>query len=180
MRIIDGWLDFATSCPSPNCNDRISGADVDLLVIHNISLPAGQFGTPYIRQLFTNCLNPDAHESFADIAGLQVSSHLLIARDGSVTQFVPFHRRAWHAGVSEWQGREGCNDFSIGIELEGTDDLPYDARQYAMLAEVTRLLMQDYQKLTPETITGHSNIAPGRKTDPGDAFDWGHYRSLLS
>ena len=180
MRITDGWLDAATPCASPNCNERPPGADINLLVIHNISLPAGQFGGPYIRQLFTNCLNPDAHETFADIADLQVSAHLLIARDGTITQFVPFHYRAWHAGVSEWQGRAGCNDFSIGIELEGTDEQPYEDQQYQALSEVTRLLIEAYPNLTSETITGHSDIAPGRKTDPGSAFNWDRYRSHLS
>ncbi len=180
MNIQQGWLDVAVRCPSPNCDDRPRNVDIDLLVIHNISLPAGHFGGPYIEQLFTNCLSAESHESFDVIAPLQVSAHLLIRRDGTIIQFVPFYRRAWHAGVSNWQGREACNDFSIGIELEGADDIPYEGIQYQRLAAVTRTLMSCYLKLTPRTITGHSDIAPGRKTDPGKAFDWNYYTSLLA
>ena len=185
MKIVDGWLaddeqGTLEHCPSPNFNERPDSIDIELLVIHNISLPAGSFGGPYIHNLFTNCLDPQAHESFRNIAGLEVSAHLLIRRDGSVTQFVPFHKRAWHAGVSSWNGREQCNDFSIGIELEGADGTPYEKAQYQRLQQVTKLLMNKYPKLTSENITGHSDIAPGRKTDPGPAFHWKAYLSSLS
>ncbi|CAM3578615.1 1,6-anhydro-N-acetylmuramyl-L-alanine amidase AmpD [Parendozoicomonas haliclonae] len=179
MKISQGWLDQAQKCPSPNHNLRPDSSEIGLLVIHNISLPAGHFGGPHIEQLFTNCLDVSAHPSFEEIAGLEVSAHLLIRRDGTLIQFVPFHLRAWHAGVSCWEGREACNDFSIGIELEGTDTTPFEQAQYQALAGVTEALFQAYPNLTPDTITGHSDIAPGRKTDPGEAFDWEYYRSLL-
>ncbi|MCL6270535.1 1,6-anhydro-N-acetylmuramyl-L-alanine amidase AmpD [Sansalvadorimonas sp. 2012CJ34-2] len=179
MKIENGWLDAARICPSPNFDKRPEGTDIDLLVIHNISLPPGQFGGSYINQLFTNTLNPDDHPFFQEVAGMEVSAHLLISRDGSCTQFVSFDDRAWHAGVSCWQGRTACNDFAIGIELEGADDVAYDERQYEALAAVTRELLVAYPKLTVDTITGHSDIAPGRKTDPGKAFDWQRYRSLI-
>lgn len=177
--ITDGRLSGAVFCPSPNCNDRPAQTAVDLLVIHGISLPAGRFGGPFIHQLFTNCLDETADDSFADLKGLEVSAHLLIERNGAVTQFVPFHKRAWHAGVSCWQGRSNCNDFSIGIELEGTDDQPYETAQYQQLARVSRALMAHFPGLTPDRIVGHSDIAPGRKTDPGPAFDWAAWRRLL-
>ncbi len=180
MQIQDGWLSTAQRCPSPNHNKRPEGTAIDLLVIHNISLPAGCFGAPYIEQLFTNCLDRDADPSFVELDGLEVSAHLFIRRDGSVIQFVPFSERAWHAGISCWQGRNNCNDFSIGIELEGTDTTPYEPVQYQVLAQVTKTLMTSYPTLTPQTITGHSDIAPGRKTDPGPAFDWHYYHSLLA
>ncbi len=179
MKIIDGWLSGVVIYPSPNSNSRPEGCEVELLVIHNISLPPGQFGGPYICQLFTNCLNSEEHPYFQGIADIEVSAHLLIARDGTCTQFVSFDDRAWHAGMSCWNNRTGCNDYSIGIELEGTDDVPFDDRQYATLAEVTKALLRTYPKLTVENITGHSDIAPGRKTDPGKAFDWLRYRSLI-
>ena len=184
MEIVDGWLlDDGTNaverCPSPNCNERPEPADIELLVIHNISLPPGSFGGPHIHELFTNSLDPNAHEYFADIAHLEVSAHILIRRDGAITQFVPFTQRAWHAGVSSWNGREGCNDFSIGIELEGADDVPYEPAQYKKLQEVTRLLLKVYPKLTAQNIAGHCDIASGRKTDPGPAFQWNAYLSSL-
>jgi AmpD protein len=157
--------------PSPNCNDR-PGREVSLLVIHNISLPPGEFGGGHIAELFTNRLEPGGHPFFAAIQGLQVSAHLLIERDGRLTQFVPFDRRAWHAGRSSFRGRTACNDFSIGIELEGTDHLPYSEAQYERLIAVTRALLATYPLLSPDTIVGHSDIAPGRKSDPGPAFDW--------
>lgn len=174
-----GLLADARQEPSPNCNDRPGGSAIDLLVIHNISLPPGQFGGGYIQQFFQNCLTPDAHPYFAEIAELQVSAHLLITREGQAIQFVPFHRRAWHAGVSCFQGRQQCNDFSIGIELEGADDIPYTDAQYARLQSISCALLQAYPAITPERIVGHSDIAPGRKTDPGPAFNWPRYRASL-
>ena len=173
-----GLMAEARQCPSPNCDDR-PGMPVDLLVIHNISLPPGQFGGSYIDALFTNTLDPEADDYFAGIADLKVSSHLLIRRKGECVQYVPFHRRAWHAGVSCYGNRESCNDFSIGIELEGTDDLPYDEAQYETLSAVVVALLNAYPSLSVERITGHSDIAPGRKTDPGPAFNWSHFRGLL-
>ena len=179
MQINNGWLTTASQCPSPNFNERPADTEISLLVIHNISLPAGYFGGPYIEQLFTNCLDTNADPSFCILQGLEVSAHLFIRRDGSVIQFVPFHRRAWHAGISRWHGRDNCNDFSIGIELEGTDTVPYEERQYQVLAAITRLLMATWPALTVNNIAGHSDIAPDRKTDPGKAFDWDYYSSLI-
>ncbi|WP_027852258.1 1,6-anhydro-N-acetylmuramyl-L-alanine amidase AmpD [Marinobacterium litorale] len=167
-----------SKAPSPNCDDR-PGEEISLLVVHNISLPPGQFGGPGIRQLFTNCLDPDEHPFYREIHELRVSAHLLIDREGQVIQFVPFEKRAWHAGVSQFEGRERCNDFSIGIELEGADDIPYTDIQYQVLADVTRELMALYPEITPDRIVGHCDIAPGRKTDPGPAFDWERYRNLI-
>lgn len=167
-----GLLHGARQCPSPNYNDRPDPADISLLVIHGISLPPEQFGSDDIDRFFTNCLEPDRHPYFQEICALQVSAHLLIRRDGEVVQYVPFHQRAWHAGESEFDGRTNCNDFSIGIELEGTDELPYEPAQYAQLQNVIRLLQQAYPAIRPERIVGHCDIAPGRKTDPGPAFDW--------
>jgi AmpD protein len=164
--------------PSPNCNARPED-EISLLVIHNISLPPGQFGGGHVAELFTNRLDPNGHPFFAEIEGLEVSAHLLIERDGRMTQFVPFDRRAWHAGRSCFQGREACNDFSIGIELEGTDDCPYTDAQYECLIAVTQALLTTYPQLGSETITGHSDIAPGRKTDPGPAFDWARFLAAL-
>lgn len=177
--IKSGWLSGAQHCLSPNKNERPDGVDVSLLVIHNISLPPGQFGGGYVQAFFQNCLNTQLHPYFAEIAGLQVSSHLLIERDGKVTQFVGFNERAWHAGASCFAGVANCNDYSIGIELEGTDCEPYSDAQYQQLAKVTRQLLATYPKLSPARITGHEHIAPGRKTDPGPAFDWPRYFSLI-
>lgn len=174
----EGWCSAARCCPSPNCNERPQG-EVSLLVIHNISLPPGQFGTGEVENLFLNRLDPKAHPYFAGIAALRVSAHFLIERDGALTQFVPCSARAWHAGVSCFAGREQCNDFSIGIELEGTDELPYTDTQYRMLGVLSRVLQRAYPAITAERICGHSDIAPGRKTDPGPAFDWPRYRGLL-
>ena len=174
-----GWLRDAAHVPSPNHNLRPENTQVDLLVIHNISLPPGEFGSGYVERFFCNQLNADEHPYFATIADLQVSSHLLIDRDGQVTQFVPFYARAWHAGASQFSGRENCNDFSIGIELEGTDQLPYSDSQYQRLAEITRQLMAQFPAITTERIVGHSDISPGRKTDPGPAFDWARYKSNI-
>ncbi len=178
MRIVDGMLSGCRSLPSPNCRPR-NGVEIELLVIHNISLPPGEFGTGRIEQLFTNCLPADGHPYFAGIADLRVSSHLLIDRAGAVTQFVPFTMQAWHAGRSSFHGRERCNEFSIGIELEGTDFTPFTAAQYDALVAVTEALMRAYPGLNRERITGHSDIAPGRKTDPGPRFDWARYLSRL-
>nr|WP_154325310.1 1,6-anhydro-N-acetylmuramyl-L-alanine amidase AmpD [Pantoea sp. 201603H] len=179
MQLQDGWIIGVKQVPSPHFNLRPDNEAPSLLVVHNISLPPGEFGGPYIDALFTGTLDADAHPFFAEIVHLRVSAHCLIRRNGEIVQYVSFDQRAWHAGVSCYQGREGCNDFSIGIELEGTDTLAYTAVQYRALAEVTRLLMQHYP-LTAEHITGHSDIAPGRKTDPGDAFDWDKFRCVLS
>ncbi|HOW75730.1 MAG TPA: 1,6-anhydro-N-acetylmuramyl-L-alanine amidase AmpD [Candidatus Competibacteraceae bacterium] len=182
MRIdpVTGLLHTARQAPSPNSDDRLAGTAVELIVIHGISLPPGEFGGPWIDALFTNTLDPAAHPYFQAIAGLCVSAHLLIRRDGEVVQYVPFHRRAWHAGESVYAGRHRCNDFSIGIELEGADHLPYDDRQYPLLATVIRTLWQAYPTITPDRLVGHADIAPGRKTDPGPAFDWSRLRRLLN
>ncbi len=166
-----GWCQDVIHCPSPNCNARPTD-EIALLVIHNISLPPGQFGTGKVQEFFTNRLNRDEHPYFASIAALQVSAHFLIERDGQVTQFVSCRERAWHAGVSCFDGREGCNDFSLGIELEGTDELPYSDAQYQALVRLIKALRVEYPQLSGERICGHSDIAPGRKTDPGDSFDW--------
>lgn len=165
--------------PSPNRDARADPEDLALLVIHNISLPAGRFGTGHIESLFCNTLDCTAHDSFADLDGVAVSAHLLIARSGQITQFVPFNARAWHAGVSHWRGRQGCNDFSIGIELEGTDERPYTKAQYRSLVRVTKALLARYPRMSPEAIVGHQDIAPHRKTDPGSAFDWARYLNAL-
>ncbi|WP_092876757.1 1,6-anhydro-N-acetylmuramyl-L-alanine amidase AmpD [Izhakiella capsodis] len=179
MQLEAGRLIGARQVASPHHNSRPHGEQPSLLVIHNISLPPGEFGGPWIDALFTGTLDPEAHPYFAEIAGLCVSAHCLIRRDGEIVQYVPFSERAWHAGISCWQERECCNDFSIGIELEGTDTLPYTDQQYRALVQVTRLLMQHYP-LTVANITGHSDIAPQRKTDPGAAFDWQRYHQMLT
>lgn len=178
--VITGLLDEARFVASPNCDDCPGGGSMELVVLHNISLPPGEFGGPWIEALFTNRLPADEHPYFAEIEGLEVSSHLLIRRDGGLVQFVPFNRRAWHAGESRYQGRERCNDFSIGIELEGTDELPYEAVQYQKLVDVLKALFVAYPSLSPEHLTGHEHIAPGRKTDPGPAFDWDWLRHELA
>ncbi|CUS47374.1 MAG: N-acetylmuramoyl-L-alanine amidase AmpD [Idiomarinaceae bacterium HL-53] len=164
---------------SPHADDRPDADDISLLVIHGISLPAGEFNTPYIDDLFMGCLNCQSHPSFSPLEGLRVSAHCVIFRTGQLVQYVPFNRRAWHAGVSEFQGRERCNDFSIGIELEGTDTTPYTEAQYEALIAVTKELLRTYPKLSLERIVGHEHIAPGRKTDPGPAFDWSRFRAAL-
>lgn len=171
-----GLVEGALYVPSPNCDDRPPGAGIEVLVIHSISLPPGQFGGPGIEQLFCNCLDPEAHPYYREIHGLEVSAHLLLRRDGSIRQFVPLHRRAWHAGQSYCEGRTRVNDFSIGIELEGADDVPFEDAQYRALGDITRALMQAYPAITPAHIYGHSDISPGRKTDPGPHFDWARYR----
>lgn len=166
---IGGMCAGAVYVPSPNCDERPDEAVISLLVVHNISLPPGEFGGSGVVELFTNRLDPEAHPYYQSIAGLRVSSHFFVRRTGELFQFVPCELRAWHAGVSVWNGHERCNDFSIGVELEGTDDLPYADEQYATLADLTRALFQRYGSLD---FAGHSDIAPGRKTDPGPAFDW--------
>ena len=167
-----GLLNVARYLQSPNFDSRPDGVQPELIVIHGISLPPGEFGGEHIDRLFTNTLEPTTHPYFADMADLRVSAHLLIRRDGGIVQYVPFHLRAWHAGQSSFQGRTACNDFSIGIELEGTDDLPYTNEQYAQLFEVVAVLLRTYSGLSAENIVGHSDISPGRKTDPGPGFDW--------
>jgi N-acetyl-anhydromuramoyl-L-alanine amidase len=172
----DGLIGGAQYLRSPNCDERPAGSVIDLLVIHNISLPPGQFGGPAIIDLFLNRLDPAAHPYYAAVAALRVSAHFLIRRHGELIQFVPCAKRAWHAGVSCWRGRERCNDFSIGVELEGSDDVPFERAQYEKLAALTRALMARYPIAD---IAGHSDIAPGRKTDPGPCFDWSRYRALV-
>ncbi|MCY1396935.1 1,6-anhydro-N-acetylmuramyl-L-alanine amidase AmpD [compost metagenome] len=173
-----GWCHGARHCPSPNFNVRPEG-EISLLVIHNISLPPAQFATGKVQEFFQNRLDVTEHPYFEGIAQLRVSAHFLIERDGALTQFVSCLERAWHAGVSRFDGREGCNDFSLGIELEGTDDLPFTDAQYQTLTALTRQLQAAYPAITLARICGHSDIAPGRKTDPGPAFDWARYRAGL-
>ena len=177
--VTDHKLDQAEQIPSPNCDLRPSSATLDLIVIHNISLPPGQFGNGYIENFFCNQLNCDSHPYFESLRQMRVSSHLLINRDGKVIQFVAFNQRAWHAGQSCYQGRQACNDFSIGIELEGTDTDPYEMVQYSSLVAVTQALISTYPTLSIDAIVGHCDIAPERKTDPGEAFDWQQYRQQL-
>jgi N-acetyl-anhydromuramoyl-L-alanine amidase len=174
-----GLMPEVRQLASPNHDSRPLGVVADLIVVHGISLPPGEFDGPWIDRLFTNSLPPEVHPYFADVSALRVSSHLCIRRDGSVTQYVSFNERAWHAGPSSYDGRNACNDFSIGIELEGTDTLPYEEAQYRALSEVVAALCRAYPQLNPARIAGHSDIAPGRKTDPGPAFDWPHARRLI-
>ncbi len=178
MRLVDGWLAGVKHVPSPHFDCRPEDETPSLLVVHNISLPPGEFGGPWIDALFTGQLDPDAHPYFADIAHLRVSAHCLIRRDGEIVQYVPFDKRAWHAGVSVYQGRERCNDFSIGIELEGTDTLPYTDEQYQQLTLLTCLLIKHYPSIAHH-MTGHCDIAPVRKTDPGPSFDWTRFRQSV-
>jgi AmpD protein len=161
---------------SPFFDERPAGVVADLIVLHGISLPPGEFGGPWIARLFTGNLPADAHPEFRERAALRVSAHLLLRRDGAIEQFVSFNDRAWHAGKSSWQGRDACNDYSIGIECEGADDVPYEAAQYATLATLLPMLMAAYPSITRERIVGHSDVAPGRKTDPGESFDWAQVR----
>ena len=174
------WLQPVRRLPSPNCDDRPVAAVIDLLVIHGISLPPGEYGGDYIDRLFTNCLDPGEHSCFSEIAHLCVSAHLLINRYGEITQYVPFPMRAWHAGESEFCGRTACNDYSIGIELEGCDEEPYTLPQYHSLATITQVLQRQWQDIQKDRIVGHSDIAPGRKTDPGPSFNWDFYFSLVA
>jgi len=175
-----GLLASARQVASPNFDARPEGVVPELIVVHGISLPPNEFGGPWIEALFLNCLPWDEHPYFKSIEGLKASSHLLIRRDGQLVQFVSFNGRAWHAGASNYRGRERCNDFSIGIELEGADDLPYEPVQYRVLAETIDALCRAYPTLSHDRVTGHSDIAPGRKTDPGPAFDWALLRRLLA
>ncbi len=172
-----GVVDGAIWVPSPNFDARPEDARIDLVVVHNISLPPGEFGGPWIDALFQNRLDPEAHPYFLDIAGLEVSAHFLIRRDGELRQYVSTDLRAWHAGVSCWNGRERCNDFSIGVELEGADDVPFAEDQYERLAALVQSLRARYGALE---FTGHSDIAPQRKTDPGPWFDWGRFRASVT
>ena len=177
--IKDGYLTAAVQCPSPNANLRPHGQSVSLLVIHNISLPPGKFGTGCVQSFFTNQLDTSLDPYFQTIAELQVSAHVFIERDGAITQFVPFEARAWHAGASSFEGIANCNDYSIGIELEGCDNIAYTDAQYNALAKVTRQILVAYPLITAERIVGHNQIAPERKTDPGEAFDWDRFYKLL-
>jgi AmpD protein len=174
-----GLLTGARYLASPNADERPAGIVPDLIIVHGISLPPGEFGGAWIDQLFTNCLDSRMHPYFAQICELKVSAHVLIRRDGELVQYVPFQRRAWHAGASTYCGRARCNDFSIGIELEGTDHVAYEDIQYVRLAGTIKALMEAYPSLSEEHIAGHSDVAAGRKTDPGPAFDWRHLRKLL-
>jgi AmpD protein len=178
--VATGLIHGARYVPSPNHDARPSGVVPELIVVHGISLPPDEYGGPWIDRLFSNQLPPDGHPYFRQVAGLRVSSHMLIRRDGEWVQYVPLHLRAWHAGASSYQGRERCNDFSIGIELEGSDTVAYEPVQYAGLARLILLLCAAYPTLSTERLVGHSDIAPGRKTDPGPAFDWPRLRALLN
>jgi len=174
-----GLLEPVHYLASSHCDVRPEHTVIDMIVVHNISLPPGEFGTGAVEKFFCGTLDFSLHEYYASIAHLRVSSHLFISREGKITQFVPFHKRAWHAGESAFAGRTNCNDFSIGIELEGTDHLPYEKKQYTILTEVIQLLTKQYPAITRDRIVGHSDIAPQRKTDPGPAFDWPHLDCLL-
>lgn len=165
----DGWMSAARRIDSTNFDERPAGEEISLVVVHAISLPPSQFGSNDIERLFTNTLDPTAHPYFSEIIHLRVSAHFLIRRDGGLIQFVSCHKRAWHAGVSSWQGRERCNDFSVGIELEGSDSLPFEDAQYRQLADLIEWLRKGFPI---ESIVGHSDVSPGRKTDPGPCFDW--------
>jgi AmpD protein len=178
--VASGWLVPVRRVESPNCDARPPGIETDLIVVHGISLPPGEFGGPWIDRLFCNTLPPEAHPYFARIWEMKVSTHVLIDRKGELTQYVPFHLRAWHAGQSSYEGRNGCNDYSVGIELEGTDASAYEERQYHVLAHLIVLLCRAYPTLSPMRIVGHSDVAPGRKTDPGPAFDWPRLRTLVA
>lgn len=174
----DGWCPQARQMLSPNHNDRPEGQPVELLVIHNISLPPGQFGGPYITDMFLNRLDCDQHPFFDQLRKLKVSSHFFIKRTGELIQFVPTEKRAWHAGASSFMGREGCNDFSVGIEVEGTDFVPFEPAQYKTLAALTKALAARYPQM--KNVTGHEHIAPIRKTDPGPFFDWTGYCQAMA
>lgn len=177
--IDEGWLAPARYCPSPNHNARPHGTRVDTLVVHGITMPPGQFGGGHIDALFGNRLDPNAHPAFAQVAAQHVSAHVLISRTGSVTQYVNFEQRAWHAGRSCFGGRGNVNDFAIGVELEGTDDCPYTMAQYRQLGRLAATLLRYYPDMTRSRIVGHSEIAPTRKTDPGPAFDWQRFGQAL-
>ena len=180
LDVASGTLPGARQVASPNHDARPAGCVIELVVVHGISLPPGVFGGDAVERLFTNTLELDAHPYFRQLKDLRVSAHLWIRCDGESVQFVPFHKRAWHAGQSVWRGREGCNDFSVGIELEGADDVPYEDIQIQRLAETVQALCQAYPSLSAERVVGHSDIAPGRKTDPGSGFDWDAFRARLA
>ncbi|OGT58078.1 MAG: N-acetyl-anhydromuranmyl-L-alanine amidase [Gammaproteobacteria bacterium RIFCSPHIGHO2_12_FULL_42_10] len=179
VNLADGRLEGAIECLSPHCDDRLPGGVIDAIVIHGISLPPGEFGSDAIEHFFCGQPVTSMHLALSSLEGIRVSSHLLIKRTGEVMQFVPFMQRAWHAGVSSFMGRTNCNDFSIGIELEGTDDIAYEAIQYARLSKIILALIQAYPAITMDRIVGHSDIAPNRKTDPGPLFNWDYLRRLL-
>ena len=182
FQIDQGLLHPARQQPSPHCDARPPDTVISLIVVHGISLPPGRFGGPYIDRLFTGTLDErdaQVHPVLGPLRGSKVCAHLLVRRNGDVTQYAPLHRRAWHAGESSFQGRPNCNDFSIGIELEGCDRIPYHDRQYPVLAQLCQCLMAHYPAILPEHVIGHSDIAPGRKTDPGPAFDWARLHRLL-
>lgn len=177
--LLTGLLNPVRYKPSSHCDER-PDTPIDMIVIHGISLPPGQFGTNAVEDFFCGQLDYSQHDYFLTIKPLKVSAHLLIKRDGEIIQFVPFHKRAWHAGESTFQGRSRCNDFSIGIELEGTDDIPYDQKQYLQLITIIQLLLSAYPMIRKERIIGHQDIAPGRKTDPGSAFDWDYLKGNIT
>lgn len=177
--MINPILPQADYIPTSHCDERPKNTEISLLVIHNISLPPNEFGGDYIQYFFTGCLDPNLHPYFADIYQMRVSAHCVIKRDGHIMQFVPFDKRAWHAGVSSFQGIQKCNDYSIGIELEGADHIPYTDVQYQALGTMTKQLMSHYPDITLARIVGHNDIAPGRKSDPGVAFDWPRFRQMI-
>jgi N-acetyl-anhydromuramoyl-L-alanine amidase len=172
VHLATGLLEGVRQVLSPHHDARPEGMPPDLVVIHNISLPPAQFGGPWIEKLFNGQLPPDVHPYFATVHSARVSAHVLVRRDGEIVQFVPFHRRAWHAGASQYEGRSACNDFSIGIEIEGTDDIFFEDAQYDATRQVILAVTDAYPELSTTRVVGHSDIAPGRKTDPGPAFDW--------
>jgi AmpD protein len=174
------WVSSARRVLSPNCDDRPEDCEISLIIVHGISLPPGRYGGVWIDDFFTNRLDADAHPYFTEIKDLRVSSHVLIRRDGELVQYVPFTGRAWHAGRSCYRDRRACNDFAIGIELEGQDDDAYEEIQYRRLAELIRLLRDRFKCIGEDDIVGHCDVAPGRKTDPGTAFDWSRLRRLLA
>ena len=178
FNIENGWFENVIINASPNRNTRPNPSDIRLIIIHNISLPPNQFGGSYIDDFFCNRLRKEDHPYFEEIHQLKVSPHLFIKRNGDITQFVPFHERAWHAGISTYKGQENCNDFSIGIELEGADHIPYTPEQYQQLTQCCEALIEYYPLLNTDNITGHSDISPGRKTDPGESFDWGFIEEI--
>lgn len=179
MKITDGWIENVKHYKTSHCDPRPEEVTPSLLVIHNISLPPGEFGKGYIPPFFMGELDPKEHEFFQQIYQMRVSAHCFIERTGDICQFVSFNERAWHAGVSVFQGQSRCNDFSIGVEMEGTDNIPYTAQQYQSLTQLTKALMVQYPEINLGRIVGHNDIAFGRKTDPGEAFDWGYYRQAL-
>jgi AmpD protein len=179
MNEIKGWITEAEKLKSPNQSDRPIESDINLIVIHGISLPPGKYGSNNIDKFFLNNLDPNEHEYFKEISDLKVSSHFLIERSGKLKQFVSIKNKAWHAGVSSYGGKKDCNDFSIGIELEGTDSSNYEISQYNKLIDLCKTLMQNYPDINKQKIVGHSDISPGRKTDPGESFDWKFFKSKI-